>query len=99
MKVVWDDELTYDSSIDGYFGGIKTLTFYQNGKALNSVADIKDGIGFGEINFSFGDYNEDGYLDFHVIRSSGKSIWYNYYILNPDKQLSVIKDNFTNTYN
>lgn len=95
MKVVWDDELTYDSSIDGYFGGIKTLTFYQNGKALNSVADIKDGIGFGEIGFSFRDYNEDGYLDFQVPRSSGKSIWYNYYIFNPEKQTWDIRDSYT----
>ena len=95
MKVVWDDELTYDSSIDGYFGGIKTLTFYQNGKALNSVTDIKDGIGLGEIGFSFKDFNEDGYLDFRVPRSSGKSIWYNYYIFNPEKQTWEIRDSYT----
>lgn len=95
MKVVWDDELTYDSSIDGYFGGIKTLTFYQNGKALNSVTDIKDGIGLGEIGFSFKDFNEDGYLDFRVPRASGKSIWYNYYIFNPEKQIWEIQNNYT----
>src|SRR5699024_9894385 len=44
---------------------------------------------------SFGDYNEDGYLDFQVPRSSGKSIWYNYYIFNPEKQTWDIRDSYT----
>src|SRR5690554_811509 len=75
IKVVWDNKLTHDVSNERYFGGIETLTFYQNDKALNSVTNIEDGIGLGEISFSFGDFNEDGYLDFQVPRSSGKSIW------------------------
>ncbi|HLS11042.1 MAG TPA: hypothetical protein VK050_02670 [Flavobacteriaceae bacterium] len=41
MKVVWDDELTYDSSIDGYFGGIKTLTFIRMEKHLTVSLILK----------------------------------------------------------
>lgn len=96
IKVVWDNKLTHDVSNERYFGGIETLTFYQNDKALNSVTNIEDGIGLGEISFSFGDFNEDGYLDFQVPRSSGKSIWYNYYIFNPEKETWDKRDSYTN---
>lgn len=95
VKAIWDDELTFDSSNDRYFGGVKSLIFYYNGKDIGTVHDIKDGFGFGEIGFSFGDYNEDGYLDFQVPRSSGKSIWYNYYIFNPEKQTWEIREDYT----
>ncbi|HLW15461.1 MAG TPA: hypothetical protein VKX30_08200 [Flavobacteriaceae bacterium] len=95
VKAIWDDELTFDSSNDRYFGGVKSLIFYYNGKDIGTVHDIEDGFGFGEIGFSFGDYNEDGYLDFQVPRSSGKSIWYNYYIFNPEKQTWEIREDYT----
>lgn len=83
VKVDWDDRLSHDPGNLGYYGGIKKLTIYQDGRVIDVIHNIEDGLAFGEIEISFADYNKDGYLDITVPRGSGKSVWYNYYIFNP----------------
>ncbi|MDE0536943.1 hypothetical protein, partial [Tenacibaculum sp. L6] len=74
----WDSKLTYSENI-GYYGGIKHLKIYKNQKLINKFSNIEDVTGLDEIIFRFYDYNNDGYMDFTVPLSSGKSIWLKYY--------------------
>jgi hypothetical protein len=82
FKPIWDDSLSYSDNID-YYGGIKELKVYRDGKLLNTINNIEDNIALGYINFSFHDHNLDGYLDFTVPLNDKFPM---YYLFNPKTQ-------------
>ncbi|WP_370398578.1 XAC2610-related protein [Tenacibaculum dicentrarchi] len=82
LNVVWNEKLSYSENI-GYYGGIQKLSIYKKNKKLQVINKIEDGIALGNINFSFYDYNFDGYIDLSIPIDSGNSCWDKYYIFNP----------------
>lgn len=81
FDIIWDKNLSYSENI-GYFGGIKSLTIYENNKLLQTINNIEDNIALGTISIKFYDYNLDGHLDFTVPIDCGKICWDKYYIFN-----------------
>ncbi|MDQ7917391.1 hypothetical protein RBU60_07380 [Mesonia sp. MT50] len=81
FQAIWDDKLSYSDNI-GYYGGIAELRVFKNKKHLQTIKNIEDGIALGYINFEMNDYNIDGYLDFTVPISCGRSCNYSYYLYN-----------------
>lgn len=81
FDVVWDKQLSHSENI-GYYGGIKSLTIYENKKLLQTINNIEDNIALGTISIKFYDYNLDGHLDFTVPIDCGKICWDKYYIFN-----------------
>ena len=81
FNVVWDKKLSHSENI-GYYGGIKSLTIYENNKLLQSINNIEDNIALGTISIKFYDYNLDGHLDFTIPIDCGKICWDKYYIFN-----------------
>jgi len=82
FQAIWDDELSYSSNI-GHYGGIEELRVFKNKKHLQTIKNIEDGIALGDIKLDVHDYNMDGYLDFKVPISCGRSCNYSYYLYNP----------------
>jgi len=79
FKVIWNKKLSHSDNI-GYYGGIETLTIYNNNKEIQTIKKIEDEIALGTIVFNFYDYNLDGHLDFTIPINSN---WDGYYIYNP----------------
>lgn len=50
---------------------------------LQTIKDIEDVNNINNVYFYFYDYNMDGYLDFKVPRSCGKSCYFKFYLYNP----------------
>lgn len=65
FDVKWNDSLSYSNNI-GYYGGILELKVSIKGKCIQTIKNIEDGIGLGEILFSIYDYNMDGFQDFSI---------------------------------
>lgn len=82
FQAIWDDKLSYSSNI-GHYGGIAELRVFKNKKHLQTIKNIEDGIALGDIKLDVHDYNMDGYLDFKVPISCGRSCNYSYYLYNP----------------
>ncbi len=78
--VIWDDKLSHDKDQNRYYSGIRSLKITKNEKTVNIIEGIVDEIGFGSINFSFYDYNFDGYLDFTIPKDCAKSCFVQYYL-------------------
>ncbi|MBZ9730893.1 hypothetical protein LB467_14450 [Salegentibacter sp. JZCK2] len=79
LDVVWDNKLSHSENI-GYYGGIKSTTIFKENQEIQVIHDLEDNIGLGSLNFSFFDYNLDGYLDFTIPINYR---WKAYYIFNP----------------
>ncbi len=82
FEAKWDEELSYSENL-GHYGGIKLLDIYKNGKHIQTLKNIEDGIALGYIIFTFYDYNMDGYLDFTIPIDCGNSCYDAYYLYNP----------------
>lgn len=82
LKSIWDDKLSYSENL-GYYGGISELKILKNNTLIQTIKNIEDGIGLGEIRFTFYDYNMDGYLDFTIPINCGNSCYDSYYLFNP----------------
>lgn len=92
FKVIWDNKLSHSENI-GYYGGIKKLTVYKNGKEIQTFDTIEDNVALGSINFNFYDYNLDGFMDFNIPIDCGKICWKKYYLFNPESnKFEHIKD-------
>lgn len=78
FEIVWDKKLTPNEKF-GYLGGIKSMRIYKDKKLINTILNITDEIGLGEIYFRFYDYNFDGYLDFTIPINEK---WEKYYLFN-----------------
>lgn len=92
FKIIWDNKLSHSENI-GYYGGIKTLTVYKNGKEIQTLDTIEDNVALGTINFNFYDYNLDGFIDFNIPIDCGKICWKKYYLFNPElNKYEHIKD-------
>ena len=82
LKAIWGDKLSYSENL-GYYGGIAELQILKNNTQIQTIKNIEDGIGLGEIQFTFYDYNMDGYLDFTIPIDCGNSCYDSYYLFNP----------------
>lgn len=85
FQATWDNKLSYSNNI-GYYGGIAELKVFKNKKPIQTIKNIEDGIALGEIQFTFYDYNMDGYIDFTVPIGCGKSCYNAYYLFNPQTE-------------
>ena len=83
FQVEWDNNFEYDINNDRYYGGISSMKIYSDRYLLDTIFDIEDGIGLGNIRFRFYDYNFDGHIDFTVPISCGKTCYVKYYLFNP----------------
>ena len=79
FEIIWDNKLTPNEKF-GYLGGIKSMKIYRDNIFLNTILNITDEIGLGEIYFRFYDYNFDGNTDFTLPINSK---WEKYYLFNP----------------
>lgn len=79
FKVTWDDKLSHSDNI-GYYGGVSELKIYRNSKYLHTLHKIEDNIALGYINFTFEDYNLDGFVDFRIPLNDKYPM---YYLFNP----------------
>ena len=79
FEIVWDNQLTHNEKF-GYLGGIKSMKIYKDNILINTILNITDEIGLGEIYFRFYDYNFDGNTDFTLPINSK---WEKYYLFNP----------------
>lgn len=82
FNVVWNEKLSYSENI-GYYGGIKKLIITNRNNQLQTLDNIEDKVGLGNIYFSFYDYNFDGYIDFSIPIDCGKNCWEKYFLFNP----------------
>ena len=85
FQATWDNKLSYSENL-GYYGGISELQVFKNNKLIQMIKNIEDGIGLGEISFTFYDYNMDGYTDFKIPIDCGKSCYDAYYLFNPQTE-------------
>jgi hypothetical protein len=85
FEIIWDDKLVLDEVCNTFMGGITKLEIYKDGHLINTIEDMIDIIGLGEIYFDFYDFNMDGHLDFRYPISMGKSRWDRYFLFNSSK--------------
>lgn len=85
FAIIWDKKLSHSNNI-GYYGGIAELDIYCGGEKLQTIHKIEDGIGLGEISFTFYDYNLDGYIDFTIPIDCGRTCFSMYYLYHPELQ-------------
>lgn len=85
FQATWDNKLSYSENL-GYYGGISELQVFKNNKPIQMIKNIEDGIGLGEMSFTFYDYNMDGYTDFKIPIDCGKSCYDAYYLFNPQTE-------------
>lgn len=72
LEAIWDKKLSYSDNL-GHYGGISKLKIFKNGKHLQTLENIEDGLALGQLYLTFYDYNMDGYLDFSIPIDCGKS--------------------------
>jgi hypothetical protein len=94
FNVIWNNKLNFSENI-GYYGGIEKLSILKENKELQTINNIEDVIALGNIYISFYDYNFDGYIDFSIPISCGKSCWEDYYIFNPKSNKFEIKESWS----
>lgn len=83
---VWKDVL--DLTDEEYpYGGISELHIYKGQTRIQTIQNIVDYIALGYINLKFFDFNMDGYLDFTVPISCGKSCYNMYYLYHPKTKM------------
>jgi len=86
FKAVWKDDLNLPAEEYPY-GGISELHIYKDQKRIQTIKNIVDYIALGYINLKFFDFNMDGYLDFTVPISCGKSCYDKYYLYHPKTKM------------
>lgn len=85
FKITWDDKLSYSANL-GYYGGVKKMEVFLKEKHIQTLYDIEDGVGLGDIQMCFADYNMDDTIDFTIPIRCGKSCYSSYYLFDDQKQ-------------
>mgnify|MGYP001355367899 CR=1 FL=1 len=62
FEILFDDKLSYMDKL-GYYGGIREMKIFKNGKHIQTMHNIEDPTAIGIVDFSVGDYNLDGHPD------------------------------------
>jgi len=90
FNFIWSNELSYSNNI-GVYGGIQALDIYIDDEKTQTIQNIEDRIGLGEIPFVFYDFNLDGNIDFSIPINDN---WSQYYIYNPSTKKFVHKEDW-----
>lgn len=81
FEIIWENKLVRNIKL-GHLKGIKSMKIYKNKKLINTILNIPDDIGLGEIYFRFYDYNLDGNIDFTIPINER---WEKYFLFDPTK--------------